>query len=286
MRWQICGKGFLGSFAHEFLYHRFGYQTSFSDAHFQYCDGNVEIESLNSDVVLNVSGPSSVEESINKPNYYLATPVKQVKFHLEHLSQLESPPHYIFISSAAVYGNCSNYLPDENARPAPLSPYAEGKLKAERFLESIATSYKGGVTILRPTSIFSENLKSRVMWRIKEGVARGFDFELFGDGSESRDFLHAEDFFQILNSTVVHGNRLKKLDIYNVGSGTSITMSYLLKIALENSRNSKLTQTVKFNNLIRPGDPHSIRVSIEKVQKNLSIEITDTELKIARYFSS
>ena len=92
MRWQICGKGFLGSFAHEFLHNRFGYQTSFSDAHFQYCDGNVEIESLNSDVVLNVSGPSSVEESINKPNYYLATPVKQVKFHLEHLSQLESPP--------------------------------------------------------------------------------------------------------------------------------------------------------------------------------------------------
>lgn len=255
----------------------------FSSKEFQYATSSQIGERNCPDILLNVSGPSSIEESFKMPELYLTSPLHQVKFQLENLSLLNKPPHYVYVSSASVYGECSGSIPTEDSELNPISPYASGKMEVERFLLSNKMNYPGGITVIRATSVFSESLSSRVLGRIRNQATSTKDILLFGDGSEIRDFIHTDFFFRALHEIVIFNISSKRSDVFNLGSGFPISILELTNLAISSVEFSQ-TQTIIFNGEKRLGDPHSMVVSIDKINKILTWEMPNQTFKLKEYF--
>jgi UDP-glucose 4-epimerase len=283
MNYEICGRGFLGTAAFDHFRGQNFPTPSFSSKEFQYAKSSPINELRCPDVLLNMSGPSSIEDSFKMPELYLTSPLRQVKYQLESLSLLKKPPHYVYISSASVYGECLGLIPSEDSQLNPISPYGAGKVKVEQFLLSENLNYAGGVTVIRATSVFSETLSSRVLGRIRDQARSMQNVVLVGDGDEVRDFIHTDFFFRALHEIVLFNMSSRKSDVFNLGSGFPISISELAHLAISSIEDST-ARTITFNGEKRLGDPHSMSVSIEKLSRILTWKMPRQIFKLEEYF--
>jgi nucleoside-diphosphate-sugar epimerase len=164
----------------------------------------------------------------------------------------------------------------------PISPYAEGKLKAELFLQEASRSYRGGIVVLRCFSIYSDNLKSRIPFVIATKMAKNNTFTLSGTGFELRDFVHVKD---VARAIGVVGALQAEFLTFNVGTGIGISIEEVCQIAanafgIEYIQN----QTVVFNGDVRKSDPQNLVADISKIQNlGFSASISPHE-GLLRYF--
>ena len=284
MKIEICGRGYLGQLAKKYYDSTLTTTASFSTRPFQYPTENLLICENNADVIVNLSGPSSIEESLARPSYYREEPLIQVSRQIQSLLNHESPSHYVFISSASVYGDCNLEPADEKTELFPLSPYAEGKIEVERFLNKVSEIYVGGITVIRATSIFSNELNSRIFGKIRNGIRSNEDFELFGTGQEIRDFIHANDFFYLVTQAILDSIERGGINIYNIGSGNPISIQELVNLALESRKDIRNNFLITFNGIVRPGDPNSIAISNQKIMKLVPFYRDKTIEKLQDYF--
>ena len=89
-------------------------------------------EAFRPDAVVHAAGASSPLKSISDPSANHADTVGPFAALLEGL-RMASTPAVVLVSSAAVYGNPRVLPVDEDAEPAPISPYGEHKLICERL---------------------------------------------------------------------------------------------------------------------------------------------------------
>jgi len=287
---ELCGDGFLGSelaafFTGDCIPHRF------SSLDVKYATNSLVGSYLRSyraspvRAFINVSGPSVVGDSYMKRKIYEEFPKQQIQNHLEFLKQLDSPPHYVYLSSAAVYGDCTTRPGREGQSLGPESPYAIGKVAAEQALLNYE-NYPGVITILRGTSIFSENLKTRVLGCIREQILFTKNVELGGTGEERRDFLHTSDFYSALR-LILNTGKKNTVQIFNLGSGTEIKIMDLAEIATSVAQEIMgINVPIKFNQISRPGDPKTISVNLDKLHSIGWKPEFDLELLLRKYFKS
>ena len=138
----------------------------------------------------------------------------------------------ILISSCAVYGE-PHYTPiDELHSTNPLSPYAESKLEAEGIcLESSA----GLETVaLRLFNVYgsrqTQNGYASVISLFAECLKKGCPLTIYGDGLQTRDFVHVSDVVEAiwltLNARSVEG-------IFNIASGKAVKIIELAELMAE-----------------------------------------------------
>jgi UDP-glucose 4-epimerase len=103
---------------------------------------------------------------------------------------------FVHISSAAVYGMPVRLPIDESHPTRPLSPYGASKLASEAYARM---PVKGTHTlIVRPFNVYSSrqdptNPYSGVLSKFAARIKAGEPPVVFGDGSQTRDFVHATD---------------------------------------------------------------------------------------------
>lgn len=129
----------------------------------------------------------------------------------------------VYISSCAVYGEdiARDEPITENTKPLPRSYYGLSKIHSEELL-LFSLKKKTGMDILvvRPTTIYGQRDKcsydpSGFVYQSRdEGVV-----QLWGDGSEQRDFVYIDDFCQVLDQLMNAGAS----GIINIVSGKSIS---------------------------------------------------------------
>ncbi|MCR4315153.1 MAG: NAD-dependent epimerase/dehydratase family protein [Planctomycetes bacterium] len=109
----------------------------------------------------------------------------------------------IFSSSCAVYGENPN-VPISESEPAnPLAPYALAKLTAERYLLLAKELYRIEPVIFRFFNVYGPNQDSSspysgVISKFSEKLSRKESVEIFGDGSQTRDFVSVHDVARIV----------------------------------------------------------------------------------------
>src|SRR5690606_27327655 len=87
--------------------------------------------------VVHMAGLKAVGESVQFPERYHENNVVGTRTLLEVLQQ--SPArHFVFSSSATVYGDAEKMPIDETAPVRPQSPYGENKLEIEEMLADLA----------------------------------------------------------------------------------------------------------------------------------------------------
>lgn len=135
----------------------------------------------------------------------------------------------VFSSSAGTYGELKT-LPIREDHPCePDSPYGAGKLGAEKMCLAYAKVHGLEAVCLRYFNVYGPNQRfdayGNVIPIFVHKLLRGEGITIFGDGEQTRDFVHVRD--------VVQANLRASLapevwGAFNVGSGTRVTINHLV----------------------------------------------------------
>ncbi len=139
----------------------------------------------------------------------------------------------IFASSAAIYDE-SNYSVNENAKTNPLSPYGKSKLVAEQKIKEISKEFNIDAITLRMFNVYGkgQNLQyAGVISKFIKNISEEKPVEIYGDGEQTRDFISVFDVVNAFNCAI-NNIKGKRGDIYNVGTGNSISINKLAKMIL------------------------------------------------------
>ena len=86
---------------------------------------------------------------------------------------------------------------NENDRPTPRSPYGISKLASERMIEFYDNQYGIKSTILRYANVYGPRQdphgESGVVAIFEEKIKNGETPTIYGDGTQTRDFIHVDD---------------------------------------------------------------------------------------------
>lgn len=158
----------------------------------------------------------------------------------------------IYASSAAVYGDSEALPKKESMTPEPKSPYAASKLCSEQHCRLFNETFGLSAIVLRYFNVFGprQDVKSQyaaVIPRFITSMLNGEKPQIFGDGSQTRDFVFVED---VVNANILAAKADVKFDILNIASGKKTSINDLVnKINKINDTNIESEYKEK-----RPGD--------------------------------
>ncbi len=192
----------------------------------------------------------------------------------------------VFASSCAVYG-APEYLPIDEGHPTcPLSPYASSKLEGEHACEEFSECSDADMVILRFFNVYGPrqalNEYSGVITRFLDWAEKDEPLVIYGDGSQTRDFIHVSDVAQAILALLAKD----KVDgVFNIGSGEAVTIGELaekvvklvgkdLNVIHELPRSGDIERSVADVFKARKAFGFSPRVSLEEGLQSLLRERT------------
>jgi UDP-glucose 4-epimerase len=139
----------------------------------------------------------------------------------------ETGAHLVYISSAAVYGEPQRLPIDENHPTRPLSPYGLSKLAGEQAAQMLAP----GAAILRLFNVYGPGQTgpyAGVVSKFIERAKRGLPPVIYGDGTQTRDFIHVADVAQFVEIILDRG----AAGVFNVGTGRAVSIRELAAVVM------------------------------------------------------
>ena len=194
------------------------------------------------DIVIHCAG-SGIVNNTKIDNYhknYLTT-----KFLIEYCKKLKKKPIILFLSSYSVYADLGKKKIREKSKLKPSSFYGITKLKSEKLLISNAKKFKFDYKILRIASIYGNGLTKQLFFDACKKISMNDGFFL-GTGNEIRDWLHIDDFCELVYKIIKSKNNIK---IINCGSGLGFSVKQILNYIVKNlNKNLKINFQNKSNN--------------------------------------
>src|SRR6476620_2637268 len=178
--------------------------------------------SVDADVIFHLAAQADVQTSMQRPEYDAAVNVVGTVNVLASSDRAQ----VIFASSGgAGYGECAAPA-DEQTPFLPLSPYGIAKKCGEEYLAGWNRIHGTSHVSLRFANVYGPRqdagLEGGVVAIFLEGLARGEQTVIYGDGTQSRDFVFVHDVVSAALTAVG-----KAGGPYNVGSGIATTVAEL-----------------------------------------------------------
>ena len=148
------------------------------------------------DLVMHLASRVSVTESVAEPALYHRVVAEGTRDMLESAASAGAG-RLVLAGSCSVYGDAPPPIA-ETATPAPASPYAEAKLLAESHCRSFAEAGRIATICPRFFNVYGPRQRadspySGVIAIFAARAAGGETPVIFGDGRQTRDFIHVED---------------------------------------------------------------------------------------------
>lgn len=151
--------------------------------------------------------------------------------HLLAAAESAGVKRMVLSSTSAVYGNSPFVSKREADPPAPMSPYAAAKLAAESYMQCYSRASKVETVCLRYFNVFGprqdpQSEYSAVIPRFVSLILSGKQPVIYGDGTQSRDFVFVRDVAKanVLAATMPDVNG----GVFNVARGQRTTLLELL----------------------------------------------------------
>ena len=180
------------------------------------------------EVVIHAAAQVSVEKSVLDPRSDADTNIIGTLNMLE-ASASAGVNKFIYVSSAAVYGD-PQYIPvDEDHPKTPKSFYGVSKLAAEHYVRVYGDCRGLGYIIVRPFNFYSPRADpmspySGVITKFVQWAREGRPIMIEGDGEQTRDFIHAKDVARMILLAMESSIKDK---ILNCGSGKGTSINEL-----------------------------------------------------------
>ncbi len=218
------------------------------------------------DCAFHLAAQVSVQNSIEDPQKTYLINKEGTKNVLNFCKNFKIPKA-VLASSAAVYGDAPVPI-SETQELCPLSPYAKSKIDMENIAHDFS-DHSFQTTCLRFFNVFGPRQNpsssySGVITKFFNSLKNNSPITVFGDGSQTRDFIYVSDVVSALFCAATNSSR-NSSPIYNVGSGTQTSINSL--IGQVNSISGTSVPVVY--SPARKGDIlHSV-ASISKIKKEL-----------------
>ena len=150
------------------------------------------------DVIVHLAANTGVGPSVENPRIDCMTNVIGTFNYLE-AARLNDVGRFVFASSGAPIGEVEPPIHEELA-PHPVSPYGASKLAGEGYCSAYHRSFGVDTVALRFGNVYgpgSKHKSSVVAKFIRQAMA-GETLEIYGDGSQTRDFIYIDDLIEAL----------------------------------------------------------------------------------------
>ena len=175
------------------------------------------------DAVVVLAAQTSVTRSCTEPLEDARTNILGLINVVELCLQL-GVPYILFSSSAAVYGEPERLPISEMHMTNPRSPYAVSKFAGELYLKSIAQSAGVTTCIMRFSNVYGPRQRSDgeagVVSIFADHFARSTGVTIYGDGSQTRDFIYVADVVTAMLRAIEKGAS----GLFNISTNTSTSV--------------------------------------------------------------
>jgi UDP-glucose 4-epimerase len=181
--------------------------------------------------VYHLAARVSVPESIQYPRDYNHVNVGGTVSVMEAMRDV-GVERVVLASSGAVYGKQDAQLLHEGMTPSPDSPYAVSKFAAETYVSTIGALWGIETVALRIFNAYGPGQQlpvshAPVVPRFIRAALSGESIVIYGDGSQTRDFIYIDDIVDALIAAATAPNVNRQ--VINVGSGTQTSVNDLVE---------------------------------------------------------
>ena len=183
-------------------------------------------------------------------------------------------PKFIFASTCSNYGKMDNpksYV-DENSKLAPVSLYAELKVKFEKYmLNEMKKTNKFSPTSLRFSTVYGLSPRMRFDLTVNEftkDLALGKELVVFGE-QFWRPYCHVKDFSNAFITILKSDTHKVAYNVFNVGDTSE---NYTKQMIVQEIK--KVLPDSKIKYVVKNEDPRDYRVNFDKIKKELGFKIS------------
>ncbi len=195
------------------------------------------------DAVFHLAARAGVRLSIAEPARYFQTNVLGTVHLLEALRR-HGPRRLVLASTSSVYAGQPLPFREDLPVDEPLSPYAASKRSAEILAATYHHLHGFDVAILRYFTVYGPAGRPDMSpLKFTDLVWRGLPIEIYGDGSQRRDFTCVDD---IARGTVAAAN-LSGFHTVNLGGNQPVALRDLISLIESLTGRRALLQRKPFN---------------------------------------
>jgi len=187
---------------------------------------DVEVAMKDSDHVINLAAQTDVITSVKQPKEDADINIMGTLTLLEEAVKRDID-RFVQASSAAPLGEQEMPIHEERV-PQPLAPYGASKLACEGYCSAYAGSYSLNTVALRFSNVYGPNSwhKGSVVAKFIKQILNGETPTIFGDGGQTRDFIHTKDISHALYLACIEELE-KDFELFQIGTGKETSINEL-----------------------------------------------------------
>jgi UDP-glucose 4-epimerase len=239
------------------------------------------IEACGVDAVIHFAASIVVPDSVRDPLSYYRNNTANSRTLIEAAVK-GGVRHFIFSSTAAVYGNPAQVPVGEDAPTVPISPYGTSKLMTEIMLHDVGAAHGLRYVILRYFNVAGADPQLRTgqstpgathLIKVAVQTALGLraQLDVFGtdyatpDGTCIRDYIHVTDLTRAHAAALAHLRAGKPSATFNCGYGRGYSVLEVIEAV---KRAAKRDFPVRYA-ARRAGDPATIVAGVARIRAQL-----------------
>lgn len=230
------------------------------------------------DVIIHLAAKAGVRPSVTDPRSYQEVNAGGTMnlFDLAHHYGIKK---FIYGSTSSIYGPHAEPPFREDARLAPISPYAASKAAGELIAHTYSYLYDIQCLCLRFFTVYGPRQRPDLaIYKFAQLINDNQPIPVYGDGGNERDFTYIDDIIQGVLAALAYD--ATPFEIINLGASQTITVNRMIGL-LEDALGRKATID---RQPPQPGDMPRTHADISKARRLLGYQpVTPIESGIPKF---
>jgi len=196
------------------------------------------------DAIIHFAANTGVPDSVANPRLDMECNVIGV-FNMLEAARNNNVKRFVFASSGAPAGEVEPPIHEE-LPPHPVSPYGASKLAGEGYCSCYFKTFEIDTVALRFGNVYGPGSKhkSSVVAKFIRLALEGKQVEIYGDGSQTRDFIYVDD----LVDAVIKAGTAENVggETYQIAAAQETTLNELMNILKPALESEGITLDIKY----------------------------------------
>jgi len=219
------------------------------------------------DVIVHFAANTGVGPSVEDPRSDMRANVIGTFNYLE-ASRINDCSRFVFASSGAPAGEVEPPIHEE-LPPHPVSPYGASKLAGEGYCSAYNKTFGIDTVCLRFGNVYGPGSahKASVVAKFIKAAISGNSLEVYGDGSQTRDFIFIDDLTQAVFLAAMKDG--VGGETFQIATNQETTVGEMAKLLVSNLKSLGIDEVKLVNGEKRLGDVQRNFSDISKAKKYL-----------------
>lgn len=204
------------------------------------------------DCIVHLAANTGVGPSVENPRIDMEINIIGT-FNMLEAARCNNVSQFVFASSGAPAGVVEPPIHEEMA-PHPVSPYGASKLAGEGYCSAYFQSFSVNTTVLRFGNVYGPRSKhkSSVVAKFIRRAMAGLQLEIYGDGSQTRDFIYIDDLIEAILLSVSSSSAAG--EVFQIATNNETTLNQLTNVLSDVLVRAGFARPEVFNKATRLGD--------------------------------